>query len=165
MNNFVFGAEDGSGKQYYETIAGGSGACKGHNGASGVQIHMTNTRATDPEVLEHRFPEIRLEHFGLRQNSGGDGLYKGGNGTIRKVKFLKKRKVSILSERRNFPPYGMAGGLPGKCGKNELIKTSGKLEPLAGKVERIVKSGETIIIETPGGGGYGSPLKKDKLGE
>ena len=165
MNNFVFGREDGSGKQYYETIAGGSGACKGHNGASGVQVHMTNTRATDPEVLEHRFPEIRLEHFGLRKNSGGDGQYKGGNGTVRKVKFLEQRKVSILSERRNYPPYGMAGGLPGKCGKNQLKKTSGKLEPLAGKVERVVKSGESIIIETPGGGGYGSPQKKDKLGE
>ena len=160
MNNFVFGEDGGSGKQYYETIAGGSGACKGHNGASGVQVHMTNTRATDPEVLEHRFPEIRLEHFGLRKNSGGDGRYKGGNGTIRKVTFLEKRKVSILSERRKYPPYGMAGGLPGKSGKNELIRTSGKLEPLAGKVERVVKSGETIIIETPGGGGYGSPLKK-----
>jgi len=160
MNNFVFGEDGGSGKQYYETIAGGSGACKGHDGASGVQVHMTNTRATDPEVLEHRFPEIRLEHFGLRKNSGGDGRYKGGNGTIRKVTFLEKRKVSILSERRKYPPYGMAGGLPGKSGKNELIRTSGKLEPLAGKVERVVKSGETIIIETPGGGGYGSPLKK-----
>jgi 5-oxoprolinase (ATP-hydrolysing) len=157
MNNFVFGSEDGSGKQYYETIAGGSGACKGHNGASGVQIHMTNTRATDPEVLEHRFPEIRLERFGLRQSSGGDGLYKGGNGTIRKVKFLKKRKVSILSERRNYPPYGMAGGSSGKCGKNWLEKVSGELEPLAGKVERVVEPGETIIIETPGGGGYGKP--------
>ena len=164
MNNFVFGEDDGSGKQYYETIAGGSGACKGHHGASGVQVHMTNTRATDPEVLEHRFPEIRLEHFGLRKNSGGDGRYKGGNGTIRKVTFLEKRKVSILSERRKYPPYGMAGGLPGKSGKNELITTSGKLEPLAGKVERVVKSGETIIIETPGGGGYGFPLK-NKLGE
>lgn len=157
MNNFVFGSEDGSGKQYYETIAGGSGACKGHNGASGVQIHMTNTRATDPEVLEHRFPEIRLERFGLRQSSGGDGLYKGGNGTIRKVKFLKKRKVSILSERRKYPPYGMAGGSSGKCGKNWLEKVSGELEPLAGKVERVVEPGETIIIETPGGGGYGKP--------
>ena len=116
---------------------------------------MTNTRATDPEILEFRYPEIRLERFSIRKASGGSGKFKGGNGTIREIRFLKKRKVSILSERRKYQPYGMAGGGFGKAGKNSLIKASGKKELLKGKVEKIVKSGDRIIIETPGGGGYG----------
>ena len=155
MNNFLFGKIDGSGKQYYETIAGGSGASDGNHGESAVQVHMTNTRATDPEILEFRYPEIRLERFSIRKGSGGSGKFKGGNGTIREIRFLKKRKVSILSERRKYQPYGMAGGGFGKAGKNSLIKASGKKVLLKGKVEKIVKSGDRIIIETPGGGGYG----------
>ena len=155
MNNFLFGKIDGSGKQYYETIAGGSGASDGNHGESAVQVHMTNTRATDPEILEFRYPEIRLERFSIRKGSGGSGKFTGGNGTILEIRFLKKRKVSILSERRKYQPYGMAGGGFGKAGKNSLIKASGKKVLLKGKVEKIVKSGDRIIIETPGGGGYG----------
>ena len=162
MNNFLFGAEDGSGKQYYETIAGGSGATNGYPGASAVQVHMTNTRATDPEVLELRHPEIRLEQFAIRKGSGGDGLFKGGDGTVREVRFLDRRKISILSERRNYRPYGMSNGAPGMTGRNKLITSLGEEEVLADKVERIVESGERIIIETPGGGGYGRPLENQE---
>jgi len=156
MNNFVFGSEDNSGKQYYETIAGGSGAIDGFSGASAVQVHMTNTRSTDPEILEHRFREIRLEKFEIRSNSGGKGKFKGGNGVIREIKFLKPRKVSILSERRKIPPYGISGGESGHCGSNLLREISGKEIDLGGKVERVVQPEETVIIKTPGGGGFGS---------
>ncbi len=162
MNNFLFGAEDGSGKQYYETIAGGSGASDGHPGASAVQVHMTNTRATDPEVLELRHPEIRLEQFSIRKGSGGDGLFKGGDGTVRDVQFLEKRKISILSERRNYRPYGTANGGAGTAGRNRLITSSGEEVVLADKVERVVESGERIIIETPGGGGFGAAVKESE---
>ena len=156
MNNFLFGRADGKGKQYYETVAGGSGAADGHPGASAVQVHMTNTRATDPEVLEQRFPELRLERFVIRRGSGGKGKFRGGNGTIREMKFLEPRKVSILSERRIYPPYGMAGGNPGAKGKNQLVKKDGQQVNLRGKVERVIRAGETVIIKTPGGGGFGS---------
>ena len=154
MNNFVFGSLDNSGKQYYETIAGGSGATQDSNGASAVQVHMTNTRSTDPEILEHRFKEIRLEEFSIRKNSGGHGKYKGGNGVIRSLHFLESKQISIVSERRTIPPYGIFGGGPGKCGQNSIITNDGEVE-LDSKVERLVKKGEMIIIKTPGGGGFG----------
>ena len=156
MNNFVFGSADDSGNQYYETIAGGSGAIEGSDGASAVQVHMTNTRSTDPEILEHRFREIRLESFRIRHGSGGDGKNKGGDGVIREINFLEPRKVSIVSERRKIPPYGVSGGEPASCGSNLLRKVSGEEIDLGGKVERIIESGETVIINTPGGGGFGS---------
>ena len=154
MNNFVFGAEDGSGSQYYETIAGGSGAINGSDGASAVQVHMTNTRSTDPEILEHRFREIRLDKFSIRKNSGGEGKFRGGDGVLREISFLEPRKVSIVSERRTLPPYGSLGGKPGSCGVNILKSDSGETV-LEGKVERQVKPGESIEIQTPGGGGFG----------
>ncbi len=157
MNNFLFGRSDGKGKQYYETIAGGSGAADGHPGASAVQVHMTNTRGTDPEVLEQRFPEIRLKRFAIRRSSGGKGKFRGGNGTIREIKFLQERKVTILSERREIPPYGIAGGKAGAKGKNQLVKKDGQVVNLGGKVEKKVGPGETVIIKTPGGGGFGLP--------
>ena len=156
MNNFVFGSEDGSGRQYYETIAGGSGATSGSNGASAVQVHMTNTRSTDPEILEHRFKEIRLEKFEIRKGSGGKGEFRGGDGIIREILFLESRKVSILSERRVIAPYGLRGGHEGLHGSNSIRKVSGEEVDLGGKVERIVNPGETVIIKTPGGGGFGS---------
>ncbi len=156
MNNFVFGSEDNSGKQYYETIAGGSGAIDGFSGASAVQVHMTNTRSTDPEILEHRFREVRLEKFEIRRNSGGSGQYKGGDGVIREISFLEPRKVSIVSERRKIPPYGASGGESASCGENILRQVSGEEINLEGKVERVIESGETVIIRTPGGGGFGS---------
>ncbi len=155
MNNFLFGRPDGSGKQYYETIAGGSGAGDGFPGASAVQIHMTNTRITDPEVLEQRYPEIRLERFSLRRGSGGKGAYRGGDGTIREFRFLEPRTVSILSERRKYPPYGMKGGKPGVKGKNILLKADGSRRLLGGKAEFVVGKNDRIIIKTPGGGGFG----------
>ena len=155
MNNFVFGRVDGTGKQYYETIAGGSGATKDHAGASAVQVHMTNTRATDPEVLEHRFPELRLEQFSLRRHSGGKGKNRGGDGTVREILFLEPRKVSILSERRVYPPYGVKEGHPGRRGRNLLVRKNGTVKQLNSKAERIVQAGERVIIKTPGGGGYG----------
>jgi 5-oxoprolinase (ATP-hydrolysing) len=158
MNNFVFGSADDSGNQYYETIAGGSGAIEGSDGASAVQVHMTNTRSTDPEILEHRFREIRLESFRIRHGSGGDGKNKGGDGVIREINFLEPRKVSIVSERRKIPPYGVSGGEPASCGSNLLRKVSGEEIDLGGKVERIIESGETVIINTPGGGGFGSKI-------
>ena len=158
MNNFVFGSEDGSGKQYYETIAGGSGATKDSHGASAVQVHMTNTRSTDPEVFEQRFKEIRLEKFKIRKNSGGNGEFKGGEGVIREIFFLEPRKVSILSERRVMAPYGLNGGHDGLHGSNFIREVSGEEKDLGGKVERVVKSGETVIIKTPGGGGFGSNI-------
>lgn len=157
MNNFLFGQVDGTGKQYYETIAGGSGAVNGHRGASAVQVHMTNTRMTDPEVLEQRYPELLLEGFCLRRGSGGKGKYRGGDGTIRTVRFLEPRQVSILSERRKYPPYGMAGGKPGVKGKNILVRKDGSKELLGGKVEIAVGKNDRIIIKTPGGGGFGRP--------
>ncbi len=156
MNNFVFGSEDGSGRQYYETIAGGSGATCESNGASAVQVHMTNTRSTDPEILEHRFKEIRLKKFEIRKGSGGKGEFRGGDGVIREIIFLESRKVSILSERRVIAPYGLRGGHEGLHGSNSILKVSGEEVDLGGKVERIVNPGETIIIKTPGGGGFGS---------
>ncbi|MFB0516872.1 MAG: hydantoinase B/oxoprolinase family protein, partial [Candidatus Neomarinimicrobiota bacterium] len=155
MNNFLFGRADDQGKQYYETIAGGSGAVDGHDGASAVQVHMTNTRITDPEVLEQRFPEIRVERFALRRRSGGQGRFRGGDGVVREIHFLESRKVSILSERRAYPPYGLAGGQPGVKGKNILVRSDGTREVLGGKVERVIQAGERIIIKTPGGGGFG----------
>ena len=156
MNNFVFGSEDGSGRQYYETIAGGSGATNGSNGASAVQVHMTNTRSTDPEILENRFKEIRLNKFEIRKDSGGQGEFRGGDGIIREFVFLESRKVSILSERRVIAPYGLRGGHEGLHGSNSIRKVSGEEIDLGGKAEIIINPGEIIIIKTPGGGGFGS---------
>jgi len=115
---------------------------------------MTNTRSTDPEILEQRFKEIRLEEFSIRKNSGGDGKHRGGNGVVRSLHFLEPRKVSIVSERRSRAPYGLFGGESGECGLNS-IRSHGKEIRLESKVERVVEKGETIIIKTPGGGGFG----------
>jgi N-methylhydantoinase B/oxoprolinase/acetone carboxylase alpha subunit len=157
MNNLLFEIEGGY--PYYETIAGGSGATDGCPGASGVQIHMTNTRITDPEILEHRYPDVRLERFMLRKGSGGKGFYPGGNGVIRELKFSKPATVTIISERRNYEPYGMNGGGNGKKGINLLKNTKGKIIKLPHRIELKVKTGDSIIIETPGGGGFGLFLK------
>ena len=156
MNNFLFGREDGKGQQYYETVAGGSGAIEGQPGTSAVQVHMTNTRITDPEVLEYRFPEIFIDRFKIRRGSGGLGKWVGGDGVERAVRFQKPMHVSILSERRKYPPYGIKGGEPGKKGINLLVRKDGTKIELGGKVDRIVEKGETIVIQTPGGGGYGA---------
>jgi 5-oxoprolinase (ATP-hydrolysing) len=153
MNNLLFEVEGET--PYYETIAGGAGALDGCPGASGVQVHMTNTRITDPEILEVRHPGIRLERFSLRKDSGGKGKYPGGDGTIREIKFLKPAVVSILSERRVYAPYGMKGGGPGKKGLNILRKSDGEIKVLGNREILKVDKEDSIIIETPGGGGYG----------
>jgi len=154
MNNLIFEIKGDS--PYYETIAGGSGAIDGCPGASGVQVHMTNTRMTDPEILEYRHPDVRIEKFILRRGSGGKGMYPGGDGIIREITFLKPATVSIISERRNFEPYGMNGGGNGKRGANLLKKAHGEIISLPHRVLLKVDAGDSIIIETPGGGGFGA---------
>jgi len=154
MNNLLFEVEGES--PYYETIGGGSGGMEGCRGASGVQVHMTNTRITDPEILEVRHPGIRLMAFTLRKGSGGVGKFPGGDGILRKIRFLKPSTVSILSERRVFPPYGMAGGGPGRRGVNQLLKQDGSLFDLPHRVVVRLEAGDSVILRTPGGGGYGT---------
>ncbi|PZM86302.1 MAG: 5-oxoprolinase [Candidatus Melainabacteria bacterium] len=153
MNNLTFGNDE---LQYYETICGGAGAGADYAGSSAVHTHMTNSRLTDPEVLELRYP-VLLEHFGIRQNSGGAGKNRGGDGSIRRIKFLTPMSVSILSQRRIVEPFGMHGGLPGKRGINKWIKKDGTEEILPGTITVNVESGDSIQIETPGGGGWGEP--------
>ncbi|KAJ3071522.1 hypothetical protein HDU98_005187 [Podochytrium sp. JEL0797] len=160
-NNFTFGSggkdADGvvtDGFGYYETIAGGSGAGLGWDGRSGVHTHMTNTRITDPEILERRYP-VLLRRFGLREGSGGEGKWKGGDGVVREIEFLETLNVSMLSERRVFQPYGLEGGEPGQSGMNLLIRNGHPPVNFGGKNSTIVRAGDVIRIETPGGGGYG----------
>ena len=156
MNNLAFGDKSFG---YYETIAGGVGAAKDYSGASAVHTHMTNTRITDPEVLETQFP-VQLLEFSIRKNSGGKGRFRGGDGIIRKYKFLKSLDVSILSQRRNNPPFGLAGGHPGKLGENIRRLDYGEELKLGGKASFQVKRGEVLIIRTPGGGGYGTYVRQ-----
>jgi 5-oxoprolinase (ATP-hydrolysing) len=151
MNNFTFGNER---YQYYETIAGGSGAGPGFDGASGVQTHMTNSRLTDPEVLESRFP-VLLRRFALRAGSGGNGEFRGGDGLVRCVEFREPMTAAILSNHRRIAPFGLAGGEPGSPGSNELVRLDGRLEPLSATAEVAVEAGDRIEIATPGGGGFG----------
>ncbi len=158
MNNLLFQVEGDA--PYYETIAGGSGATEGHAGASGVQVHMTNTRMTDPEVLEFRHPHVRLERFDLRKGSGGEGQFRGGDGVVRQIKFLKPAEVSLISERRATAPYGMEGGEAGKSGKNSILRKNGQTEEMGHRFDIRLKAGDAIVVETPGGGGWGK--KKDQ---
>ncbi len=151
MNNFTFGNER---YQYYETICGGTGAGPDFNGTDAVHSHMTNTRLTDPEVLEARFP-VLVESFSIRKNSGGLGKHNGGNGVRRKLRFLVPMTASILSNHRVVPPYGLAGGAPGKAGKNRIQRADGTIEDLNSTACVELLSGDSFIIETPGGGGYG----------
>ncbi len=151
MNNFTFGNER---YQYYETLCGGAGAGPGFNGASGVHTHMTNSRLTDPEVLEWRYP-IRVEHFGLRPGSGGAGRYRGGDGVVRKIRFLQPMQAAILSNRRRHAPFGLAGGEPGKPGRNTVLRADGSQETLEFADQTELAAGDLFVIETPGGGGYG----------
>ncbi len=153
MNNLLFEVEGEA--PYYETIAGGSGAIYGCHGASGVQIHMTNTRMTDPEILEHLHPGVRVRRFILRKGSGGKGIFNGGDGIIREIEFLKPATVSIISERRVFLPYGVNGGGAGSKGVNLLRKKSGKIAKLPNRKSLNVQGGVSIIIKTPGGGAFG----------
>ena len=151
MNNVTFGNDR---HQYYETVASGSGAGEGFDGASVVQTHMTNSRLTDPEVLEWRFP-VRLEEFAIRPDSGGRGRWRGGDGAVRRLRFLEPMTVSTLSGHRRVPPYGMAGGQPGALGRNRVERADGDVAAMGGSDLVDVGPGDVLVVETPGGGGYG----------
>jgi len=152
MNNFTFGDEA---RQYYETIAGGAGAGDGFAGASAVQTHMTNSRLTDPEVLETRFP-VLLEEFSIRRGSGGAGEWRGGDGATRRVRFLEPMRANILSNHRRVAPFGLAGGDDGAVGANRIERADGRVELLGAVAATDMAPGDVFVIETPGGGGYGS---------
>lgn len=154
MNNVVFG--DGT-FGYYETICGGAGATATGPGADAVQVHMTNTRLTDPEILERRYP-VRVREFAVRRGSGGEGRHRGGDGAIRRLEFLRPVILSLLTQRRGaHPPYGAAGGLPGRPGRNQLLRADGTIAELPGIVQVTARLGDILKIETPGGGGFGPP--------
>lgn len=151
MNNVTFGNDR---FQYYETVASGSGAGDGFPGAPVVQTHMTNSRLTDPEILEWRLP-VLLEEFEVRAHSGGAGRWPGGDGAVRRIRFLEAMTVSTLSGHRRVAPYGMAGGLPGALGANRVERTDGTVVRLDGSDSVELGPGDVLVIETPGGGGYG----------
>ncbi|MFA7429697.1 MAG: hydantoinase B/oxoprolinase family protein, partial [Rhodospirillaceae bacterium] len=153
MNNLTFGNET---HQYYETICGGSGAGPDFDGTDAVHTHMTNSRLTDPEVLEWRFP-VRLEDFRIRRGSGGAGRHHGGDGVVRRIRFLVPMTAAILSNRRIVPPYGMAGGLAGQVGRNAVERIGGYLQELGPTAQVDMAPGDVLVVETPGGGGYGVP--------
>lgn len=155
MNNLTFGSDDAeNGFGYYETICGGSGGGPTWDGTSGVHTNMTNTRITDPEILERRYPVI-LRRFCLREGSGGEGLHPGGDGIIRDIEFSIPIRASILSERRAFRPYGLQSGDDGKRGENLWIKKNGRVINLGGKNTAMMEAGDRMVIQTPGGGGWG----------
>jgi 5-oxoprolinase (ATP-hydrolysing) len=153
MNNLTFGDETFG---YYETIGGGSGATKDASGADAVHTHMTNTRLTDPEVMEHRYP-VKILECSIRHGSGGTGQHAGGNGIIRRIEFLRALKVSLLTERRGpYPPFGLQGGSSGALGENSVCRAGSDQEvPLPAKVTIEVKPGDILTLRTPGGGGFG----------
>ena len=153
MNNFTFGNQR---YQYYETICGGSGAGADFDGTDAVQTHMTNSRLTDPEVLEWRFP-VLLESFAIRANSGGSGSHRGGNGVVRRVRFREAMTAGILSGRRVISPCGLNGGETGKVGRNYVERVDGKVEELGSTATVEMQPGDVFVIETPGGGGYNFP--------
>jgi 5-oxoprolinase (ATP-hydrolysing) len=150
MNNFTFGSDR---YQYYETICGGSGAGNGFDGTSAIQTHMTNSRLTDPEILEWRFP-VLLEEFAIRENSGGQGKYKGGDGVTRRIKFREPMTAAILSSSRVIPPFGLNGGDSGAIGHNYVIRNDGAIAELASTATVQMDVGDSFVIETPGGGGF-----------
>ncbi len=152
MNNFTFGNDE---VQYYETICGGAGAGPGFDGADAVHTHMTNSRMTDVEVFEQNFPVI-VESFAIRKGSGGAGKWRGGDGSIRKLKFIAPVQAAILSNHRRIAPFGMNGGESAKTGTNTVIRNDGKTEKLSATATMNLATGDVIIIETPGGGGFGT---------
>ncbi len=153
MNNFTFGNDR---YQYYETICGGAGAGPDFDGTSAVHTHMTNARLTDPEVLEWRFP-VLLESFSIRRGSGGRGRHKGGDGTLRRIRFLEPMTASILSSHRKVPPFGLEGGEPGQVGRQWVERVDGTMEELQGCDTAELNEGDVFVIQTPTGGGYGRP--------
>jgi len=162
MNNFTFGNER---HQYYETIAGGSGAGPDHDGTSAVQTHMTNSRLTDPEILEARLP-VRLDQFAIRRGSGGEGAHRGGDGVVRAVTFLEPMRANILANRRRLPPKGIRGGTDAEAGRNWVERADGTVEMLSATAYAEVRPGDRFVIETPGGGGFGEvpPCERSSWG-
>ncbi|MBF6591911.1 MAG: hydantoinase B/oxoprolinase family protein [Ktedonobacterales bacterium] len=156
MNNVTFGATRPRPFAYYETLGGGAGAGPAWDGASAVQVHMTNTHNTPIEALERAAP-VRIERYAIRRGSGGTGRFSGGNGLIRTYHFLARTEVSVLSERRTHGPYGLAGGQPGLPGENHLHLPDGTVRPLPGKFHEHLPAGARLTIATPGGGGWGTP--------
>jgi N-methylhydantoinase B len=156
MNNVTMGGKtvDGRPWAYYETIGGGMGAAPSGDGLSGAHVHMSNTLNTPVEALEISYP-LRLVRYELRRSSGGEGLHRGGEGIVREYELLVAATVTMLSERRSVPPWGLAGGSPGAPGRNTLIHTDGREEMLPSKFTRWFAPGERLRIETPGGGGWG----------
>jgi 5-oxoprolinase (ATP-hydrolysing) len=152
MNNFLFGNEH---YQYYETICGGTGAGPGFAGTGPVHSHMTNTRITDAELLELRYP-VRLERFSIRYGSGGRGRHSGGDGAIRAIRALEPMTATVVASRRTVAPFGLAGGEPGSVGKQRVERADGTVVSLCGTDEVQLSTGDLIVIETPGGGGFGS---------
>jgi 5-oxoprolinase (ATP-hydrolysing) len=155
MNNFIWGNDQ---HQYYETICGGAGATSSADGASAVHTHMTNTRLTDPEILEWRHP-VRVQHFKVRRNSGGYGAQRGGDGVVRRLQFLEPMTVNVLSSRRKVAPYGVDGGQSGLVGVNRLLRADGTTKELPGSTRVEVQPADCFEIETPGGGGFGVPQR------
>ncbi|HSK38684.1 MAG TPA: hydantoinase B/oxoprolinase family protein, partial [Arenibaculum sp.] len=153
MNNFTFGNDR---YQYYETICGGSGAGPDFDGTSAVHTHMTNSRLTDPEVLEWRFP-VLLESFRIRKGSGGAGRWRGGDGTVRRLRFREAMTAAILANRRRVPPFGLAGGAPGALGRAWVERADGTTRELGPTDGTAMEPGDVFVIETPGGGGFGEP--------
>ena len=151
MNNLTFGNDR---YQYYETIAGGSGAGPDFDGTSVVQTHMTNSRLTDPEILETRFP-VLLEEFSVRAGSGGAGRHRGGDGATRRLRFLQQMEAGMLANRRRVPPFGLAGGADGAAGATRVERISGAIEVLDSTASVVMEPGDVMVVETPGGGGYG----------
>jgi 5-oxoprolinase (ATP-hydrolysing) len=161
MNNFTFG---NARYQYYETVCGGSGAGPDFDGTDAVHTHMTNSRLTDPEVLEWRYP-VLVEGFAIRRGSGGRGAHRGGDGVVRRIRFREAMTAAILSGHRRVPPYGMAGGEPGAVGRNAVVRADGTVVPLAGTAKIEMNPGDVFVIETPGGGGFGRTQERKAAAE
>ena len=157
MNNILFGNDR---HQYYETVCGGAGAGPGYDGTSAVHTHMTNTRLTDPEILEWRYPVV-LESFGVNRGSGGAGRWQGGDGTLRRIRFLEEMELTVLSQHRLIAPYGLAGGEPGRCGRNWVERACGAVHEMGGQDHCPVAPGDVFVLETPSGGGYGAPTESE----
>lgn len=162
MNNFTFGIDGNNGFGYYETICGGSGAGPTWDGTSGVHTNMTNTRITDPEIMERRYPVI-LNQFSIREGSGGDDKYIGGCGVIREIQFSIPMVASILSERRAIQPYGMLRGNSGASGINLWLRGDGRIVNIGSKGSVNVQKGDRIQILTPGGGDYGPKIERSEV--
>jgi N-methylhydantoinase B len=165
MNNLSLGGidpRDGSIFSYYETVAGGMGACSQADGDNGIHTHMTNSLNTPIEALEYSFP-MRIRRYALRRGSGGNGKHRGGDGIVREIELLTDAEATILSDRRKYPPYGLAGGLPGKPGRTTLL-AGARSRKLASKTHFRIRAGEIIRVETPGGGGWGMPEGRRRRG-